>query len=373
MFGVVMANAAAFAQNHDYSRLDTVLRVLGSLLLEARSWPMFALMFGFGIATVLTSLGRRGYDRRTAMRTVRRRAWWLWVLGAVQCTFWFGFDVLTQYAASALLVLLLVHAKVRTWWIVGILASLVVSALAGVGLGVTSFDVGEVSVASASTYWASVADRAPMALVATLMALFTGAVLTPMIFGLAHHRAGSLVEPGRFVRLHRRIGIGGLALGLVGGLPWALISAGVVDSGSAVAGVAFTVHSITGMAQGAAYVSLLALLAARWNEQPRGAAMAVAVVGQRSLTVYVLHGLLLALALEPWAFNLSARSISVVYLVGLVTWAACMGVAWLLHRAGRPGPLDVWLRRMTYRKLAPVPLTPVVPVTPPPSVPAAAR
>lgn len=296
------------------------------------------------------------------MRTVRRRAWWLWVIGAVQCTLWFGFDVLTQYAGSALLVLLLVHARVRTWWIIGILTALVIPVGGGVGIGLMS-GFGFEGTTLTSSYWVAMGERAVAAAVGPFLAVLTGLVLAPMIVGLAHQRAGSLVEPGRFVRMHRIVGFGGLAVGLLGGLPWAWVVAGAVDGGSVFISAAFALHAVTGMVQGAAYVSLLALLAVRWREQPRGVAMVVAVVGQRSLTVYVLHGLLLSFALEPWALDLAAHSLTLVYAIGLATWLVCVGVAWLLHRAGRPGPLDAWLRRMTYRKLPPLsqPAAPEVP------------
>src|SRR5690606_29876898 len=137
----------------------------------------------------------------------------------------------------------------------------------------------------------------------------------------------------------------------LGGAPHALVEAGWWTPDPVVAGLATSGHALTGVAQGVAYVSLIALWVVRREECPSVATRLLAAVGRRSLTVYLLHALLLALTLAPWSLDLTTRlSLAGTYAVGLGVWGLCALVAIGLHVVGAPGPADAALRRLTYRK-----------------------
>jgi len=81
---------------------------------------------------------------------------------------------------------------------------------------------------------------------------------------------------------------------------------------------------------------------------------ALVAVGQRSLTCYLLQSVLFVPLLSPWALGLGtgAGTLS-VSLVAVGVWLVTVLVAVLLDRAGRPGPAEQLLRRLTYGRRQP--------------------
>jgi uncharacterized protein len=94
-------------------------------------------------------------------------------------------------------------------------------------------------------------------------------------------------------------------------------------------------------------VVLFGLIAHRMGEWRRHPA--VAAVGRRSLSSYLAHSLIFAPLLAAWGLGLGA-------LLGSATMAAFAVGVWLvtvvgtyaMERAGRQGPAEALLRRLTY-------------------------
>ena len=109
--------------------------------------------------------------------------------------------------------------------------------------------------------------------------------------------------------------------------------------------------ALTGLAGGLGYAALFGLLAARLEQ--RGVAGPVsgslAAVGKRSLSAYLWQSVALAPLLAAWGLGWgaslgSAGAAGLAVVIWLVSVLLC---AWL-ERAGRPGPAEVVLRRITY-------------------------
>lgn len=65
--------------------------------------------------------------------------------------------------------------------------------------------------------------------------------------------------------------------------------------------------------------------------------------------MYLVHSVLLGLLLSAWALDLGPRlGTASTYALGLGVWATCALVALALASAGRPGPADALLRRLSY-------------------------
>jgi uncharacterized membrane protein YeiB len=60
LLGITVVNAPLLAPREAVDTVDRVSSVIVTGLLENRSWPMFALMFGFGIAAIGRSNGSSG-------------------------------------------------------------------------------------------------------------------------------------------------------------------------------------------------------------------------------------------------------------------------------------------------------------------------
>src|SRR5690606_32990817 len=98
-----------------------------------------------------------------------------------------------------------------------------------------------------TTYLLSVAERLAIFLGGMSAATLALAVVPPMVVGLELHRRGALRRPEDHLALHRRLVAWGLPLGLLGGLPWALVDAGWWGAGQGWSAVALFVHLETGV------------------------------------------------------------------------------------------------------------------------------
>src|SRR6056297_530729 len=64
----------AFGHSADGTVLDRALRVAEQLLVAERARPMFAILYGFGIAVMASNLARRGIDPAGVRRVLARRS-----------------------------------------------------------------------------------------------------------------------------------------------------------------------------------------------------------------------------------------------------------------------------------------------------------
>lgn len=347
LLGIATVNARLLSPQDVVGTADRVSTVLVTGLLENRSWPMFAVMFGFGIAAIAARLDRQGGDRRARNRVLRRRCWWLVALGLAQVVLVFWGDILGVYGLTGLVVVALLDRSARTqvcWasagatlWLVGTVA---------INLGPTSDEVPD-----STSYWVSIGERLEVFVFWTSANSLLLTHLAPMLVGVALYRLGALARPGEHLRLHARLATAGLVVGLAGAVPACLVEGGLWAVTQEVRAGALGLHAVTGLAQGVGYVSLVALWSARRaHEPPRpGLVAVVTAIGSRSLTVYLVHSILLGLALSAWALDLGGHlSVATTYLLGLGVWGGCACVALVLAALGRRGPADAALRRLSY-------------------------
>jgi uncharacterized membrane protein YeiB len=348
LLGITVVNAPLLAPREAVDTVDRVSSVIVTGLLENRSWPMFALMFGFGIAAIAARMDRQGFSPEARNRMLRRRNWWLFAFGLIQVLLVFWGDILAVYGLTGMAVIMLMHRSARTRLIFGaVSAALWFGGNVVLNLGGSSDDV-----PSSPDYLTSILER--LAVFGFWTGLNSVALthLAPMLMGVALFNRGALHRPVDHVALHRRLAAWGLIIGVMGALPLCFIRAGGWRPSDQIDAVAIGLHALTGIAQGVGYVSLIALWSARHSVvgvAPRGCALLLSEIGRRSLTVYFVHSILLGLLLSPWAFDLApSLSLASSYLVGLGVWLACATVALVLYGYGRPGPADVLLRRLSY-------------------------
>jgi len=336
----------------DGSALDNGLDLVVNLLVDQRSYPMFAILFGYGMAKVVRRQLAAGRPLQAAQRLLVRRQLWLLLFGFVHAVALFNGDVLGVYAVTGLLTLALLG--VRSVRALGVVIGVTLLPLAGffslVGLAQTS-EAG--AFGDSPVYLLSVGERLLQWVFAVVFTGVTFSLVGLFLIGVLLERWGWIDRPWDHRPTLRRVVVAGIALGVLGGLPNALQTGDVIAAGTVstvTSSLLSAVHALTGVAAGLAYVCLAALAAAALRgRRPPAPLRALAATGERSLTAYLLQSVVLAPVLSPWGLGLGDTiSTTQAYLLAVGVWLLSVLLMSLLARAGRRGPAETLLRRLQY-------------------------
>jgi uncharacterized membrane protein YeiB len=330
--------------------LDAVVTWLQMTFVDGRAYPFFALLLGYGLVQLLRRLHRAGEPAATARSVLRRRGLWLAVLGLLHAVLLFSGDVLGAYG---LLVVLLAGTVLgssdRGLLVAAALWSLLVVLLAAVQ-GLPAADGTEALMPSLGT--TDPLRALLLRLVEWLgLVLFGAGIVAPAVLvGAWAARRGLLEQPDQHLSRLRTGAVLGLAVGALGAQPFALMAAQWWPDPSLPAGLlAAVLHSLTGYAAGVGYACLGGLVAVRLRRRTGPVASALVATGQRSLTCYLAQSVVFVALLASYGGGLGDDlGVAQVTLVGLLTWLGTVLLAALLARAGRRGPFEVLLRRLTY-------------------------
>ena len=388
---------------------DAVWMGLRAAFVDHRSYPLFAMLFGFGLATMARrrieagprstaavaadadpavahasaadtatarattstaaatartgaggiSAARRAAPAAGARRLIRRRGLWMLVFAAVHGALFMG-DIIGAYALIAVVLAGPIAGRGRrTQAVVGGLSTAV---CLGYMLYIGWFlSVGGVTVSTAGAAGGGVVGgiaemlRGPLypavSLVlwagGTMVTILTSLTLPAALLGVRLADTDLLTRPDRHRRALLVGGAAALAVGAVGALPRVLPSLGV-GVPARVTVVASALDVATGMVGACGWLALLAAWAGPGAGAPlRRARRLLSAVGRRSMTVYVGQSLLFALV-----FGLLARCgapaphQTTAALIGVAVWAVLAGAcAWMEHGGRTRGPLEILLRR----------------------------
>jgi len=329
------------------SRLDNALDLLVAAVVDRRSFPMFAMLFGYGMVQLFGRQSRSGAPWPAVRRILVRRNVSLVVLGGIHAVLLFDGDILGLYGGIGLVVTLLFLRRSTTVLGVWTAVTAVVLALV-VGFG-DSLPAGTTAEGEAG-YLRSSLDRALSWGAIVVFATLVLGLLAPTLIGVLMARAQLLDRPWDHRAALRRIAVIGIPVGLLGGMPFALTVGGYWSPGVAVNGALGVLHAATGVAAGAGYLALFGLWAARRRDQPRTRAVTgLAATGERSLSCYLWQSLILAPVLSAWGLGLGDDiGTATGYGFAVAVWASSVLLAVALSRAGRRGPAETLLRRLAY-------------------------
>lgn len=330
---------------------DTIARFVTVLVLDNRAFPMFAILYGYGLAWMVARQRLAGTAEGETRRLLRRRSLLLLAFGAVHAFLVFPGEILASYGLAGLVVGWLLFRPDRT-----VRRALVVLALGYAVLvplamtGMAAAPAGETFAVPGYATGADWAARLVGVPVSPLFIALAYPLLLLVVLGFAAGRLGLLDDPAAHRPLLRRIAVGGVAVSLLGALPAALIGVGVLQPGTGLTGLLLGLQVLTGVCGGAGYAAAFALLALRLEDRPGPLTRAVAAVGQRSLTFYLFDSVLVAVLLHHGLLGLGAHVDSVGSLaVALAVWLAAVTLATWLARTNRQGPADALMRRLVYR------------------------
>lgn len=337
-FGVDASNAPA---------LDRAASLVTVLLLDNRAFPLFAILFGYGLAWSVARRSARGDGPGTQRRVLGRRALMLLLFGAVHAILFFPGEILTSYGFALLVTGWLLFRSDRAQNIA--LAVTGVFYLLTVPVVMTAASVGDGSEQGLPGYTTAEdwIERLFGPVVGPLYIAIAYPLLLLVILGYRAGRARLFEKVVERRPLLRTVAWAGVTVSVAGAVPTALAMMGLFRPDPAIAGLMMGVQVLTGVAGGAGYAACFALGADRLAAHVPSVTGAVAAVGRRSLTFYILNSVLVTVVLHV---DLGGRAVPVGHFGALVVatlaWCVSVVVAVWLERAGRPGPLEALMRRL---------------------------
>jgi len=374
LLGIALANCVVYISDREVGPLlrpvdgttaDRVVDTVVGLFVDNRAFPMFTMLFAYGFVMILRRQAAAGVPWPQARGVLLRRSAWLAAFGAAHMLLLFFGDILLSYGILGIALVFALRWSDRVLRLVG-WSTLVVF----VGLGALDGLSGMMSTLAAQpdtdTFLGGLMLRA-----VTLSGTVLGAPLyvlgfaPPAVIGVLLARHGVLENPVEHLPLLRRLSAG-LGVSVLGALPLVLMATQVVPYGWVTAALAGMLHGGTGLLGAVAFIGLVGWFvgarqqrAARTGStipaRPGGPVGALAAVGERSLTGYLLQSVLLVPLLSPWALGLGdGAGTALVSAVAVGVYLVTLLVAVALDQAGRPGPAELLLRRLVYRTPRPV-------------------
>ena len=361
------------------SSADDIWVAVRAALIDQRSYPLFALLFGFGLATMAhrrieTAMRSAegdlppGADPRTrerhlarvreaavvdARRLVRRRGLWMILFGAVHGTIFSG-DIIGAYGIIAAIFAGTIVERKRVRMLVAGLLITAVGIYSMVSMELVTMSAADAAGAAADAAGASTTALQPIGLDyfpnsfaqwagTAVITVLTSMALPAALLGARLADTGLLARPDR----HRRaLLIGGavaLAVGALGALPYMKLGA---PTWMIVMGPAL--NSLTGLVGACGWLALLAAWAGPGTGAPlRGVRWLLSAVGRRSMTVYVGQTVLFVLVFGTLRLAGAPALDEVMGVsVAVAVWAVLAGACAWMERSGRTrGPLEILLRR----------------------------
>ncbi|MGB4779720.1 DUF418 domain-containing protein [Microbacterium sp.] len=310
-------------------------------LVDARVYPLFALLLGYGIALLSTRDPGAGGVRR-----LRRRGVGLILFGLVHGVLLFSGDILGLYG---LLTLLLIPALGWSGRRLLVVAGVLIVPCALVQ-GLAFADPGP-TMQRAILWSIGITDPLealawrPLEWIVAMVGML--GVVPAVLLGIWAAHRDVLANPAAYRHLLVRAGAGLTVVGILGGIPAALVAAGVISvpDGPAAA-IISTLHVATGILGGVGYAALLALACTIRRFATSRTAHVFAIVGERSLTSYLLQSVLMVPVLAAWTFGVGGTIGSTgALLIALATYAITVAAACWMHAHGDLRPAEMLLRR----------------------------
>lgn len=328
---------------------DQVAAGVSALVLDNRAFPMFAILFGYGLAwSVRRQRERQVYRVDTELR-LRRRAWMLLAIGAVHAAPVFPGEILTSYGLAILLIGWLLFRSQRTLRRAAVVTGVFYLVTVTVGMIMQAYSRDEAGSAIAAIPGYTTAEdwveRIIGVPIGPVFLAVTYPLLLLVILGFMAGKARLLEEPAQHRVLLVRTAVWGIGASVLGAVPSVLVMSGVLETGWVNEGLMMSLQVLTGVAGGAGYVALFALFSDRLVAAMGRVMTAVMAMGKRSLTFYLLNSVLVAVVLHPDLVGLSTGPLGALG-VAAGAWLVSLSLATVLERAGCPGPMDQLMARV---------------------------
>ncbi len=350
---IALANSHYFIQGAvirggfptDGSQLDRLVAGGISTFVDGRAFPMFGVLFGYGVARIAARQSEQGVSRRSVRWLLWRRSLVLVVLGFIDAMLFYIGDILGAYGVLLFIGVWVLRWKDR-WILLTALFLFLLTALPSDGSMAVSADPPDISMLPPNLL-EGLQARIPVQPVIALLGPIGFAC--PFLIGIWAGRRRVLERPEQYKRLLQTTAAIGITAAVAGALPVSLWIAGFTSQPQA--DLFGTLHDATGTLGGFGYAALIALIAIKLKDHPGRITNAIAATGQRSLTCYLTQSLVWTVAFTPYLAGLADNlSITATALLATATWLLTVFMADRMRQANYRGPFETLIRRITYNK-----------------------
>jgi uncharacterized membrane protein YeiB len=328
----------------DGSALDSVVTWLIATFVDGRAFPMFGLLFGYGVAQIVRR--HDALSRWGLRRLLWRRSLALVVVGFLHAMLLYIGDIIAAYG-----VLLFLGAWVVRWrsrWLVALaIFFFLLGALPSEASLAVSSEPPHPSMLPSDLHM-MLSTRIEVQPI--LMLLLPIGFVCPFLVGLVAGRLRILERPARYRRLLTMTTMVGIGVAVLGAQPVSLMLAGVTGVPDAdTLAVTGPLHGATGVLGGFGYAALVTLLAARLRGRDSRIVNAIAATGQRSMTSYLAQSVGWTLAFTPFLLDLAdTLAVASTAILATATWTVTVILADRMRHADYRGPFELLVRHVTY-------------------------
>lgn len=350
---IALANSHYFIQGPtirggfptDGSQLDRVVAGGISTFVDGRAFPMFGVLFGYGVARIAARQSEQGVAWRSVRWLLWRRSLVLVVLGFIDAMLFYIGDILGAYGVLLFIGVWTLRWKDR-WILLAAFFLFLLTALPNDGSMAVSADPPDISMLPPN-FLDGLQARIPVQPFIALLGPIGFAC--PFLIGIWAGRRRVLERPEQYKRLLQTTAAIGITAAVAGALPVSLWIAGLTSQPRA--DLFGPLHDATGTLGGFGYAALIALIAIKLKDRPGRITTAIAATGQRSLTCYLTQSVVWTVAFTPYLAGLADNlSITATALLATATWLLTVLIADRMRRAGYRGPFETLIRRITYDK-----------------------
>ena len=354
LLGILVVNIEFIVQPseigwlHYNTTIDRLVRWFVFAFGQTKVYPLFAMLFGYGLSLQLASARRR---RSELAPRYRRRMIGMAILGVFHGVLFFLGDILVLYAAiggfayrfrevgtrKLLRLATIVYGLAAIVWIA-------IGALDVLGDGTPPTAAADAVATLANGSWSEVISLQFWYWLVTLAILTVvqgPAVFASFLVGIALGRTDVLARPGDHVALFRRV-LCWAPLAIAG----ASLGAALLVIGGRWETLGFAIGFAIAPGLTATYIALLALVLANGR---RWLSSLLEASGRMSLTVYLLESVILSTMSYGYGFGLFTHVAPTAgVLLAIAVWISLSVFSFVWMRAFRFGPFEFGLRWFTY-------------------------
>ena len=329
---------------------EEAVNFLMEIIVDNRARPLFAVLFGYGLVMIYRKQSERRGEKE-AKHIIRKRCWYLILFGAILVGIAGGQDILMTYGIAGLILagsLKKSNGKIMKRVIISTIICLVYLPVlwGGVLTGIGDYGL-PISYTGDETYFGNLPGQLISIPIVPLFTHLFFPIIPSVYMGIWMGNKELLIRPCEHRKLLKRLTVWGLVISAAGAIPLVLID-DYWFPGLFTAGLVYGLHMMSGLAAGFGYAGAFGLVGMAM--QYRGKIVgAVAAMGKRSLTFFILHECLIVITMSPAAFNLGAYlNITTSVILASVIWIATLVLAHIMEKRQMSGPLEKLMRNLTY-------------------------